>query len=89
MERYPNLLPRQEDLSRIDREKLVRSKRTQKRVLEHILWMLDLVGEMGKEKSGKAGRWMGWIFAHLEIMGLITNADSRDMARIDARNSND
>ena len=39
-------------------------------------------------KSAKAGRWMGWIYAYLEVIGLTTNEDSRNMARTDSANGN-
>ncbi|MBI5420996.1 MAG: hypothetical protein HZA35_01650 [Parcubacteria group bacterium] len=73
----------------IDLVSAAKSTAIRRSVAGHILWMLEEVGTMPEEKSGKAGRWMGWIYACLETWGFITNIDSRDMARVDAHNHND
>lgn len=51
--------------------------------IPHLLWMLSQIEEFGKNKSAKAGRWMGWIMCALEIIGVITNEESRNMIRDD------
>ena len=59
------------------------AREAKQRMFGHILWMLDQVEAMPAGKSAKAGRWMGWVFAHLEMLGVITNDDARRLAKAD------
>lgn len=54
-------------------------------IASHLLWMCDRVEEMSREESARAGRWIGWMLAYLELLTPTTNADSRDMVRVDVR----
>ena len=60
----------------------VKPKRGQKNIMAHLLWMADEM--QGFNDSAKAGRWMGWIIAHAEILGVITNSQSRELAKKDS-----
>lgn len=54
----------------------------------HLLWMLDRIGSMDRtdpRDAAKAGRWLGWVLAEVEILGLWENARSRDLVREDVR----
>ncbi len=54
--------------------------------LSYLLWMCKQVEEMDTssiESAIKAGRWLGWILAHMEIHGLWDNAKSRRLVRSD------
>jgi hypothetical protein len=37
------------------------------------------------DEAVKAGRWMGWIFAHIEMAGLWNNKRTRDLVRNDRK----
>ena len=58
------------------------------RTYQYCLWMLDQIEWTPKStdphNAAKMGRWIGYVFGRLEMAGLITNQDSRDMARIDS-----
>lgn len=47
----------------------------------HLLWMLNEM--QGFDDKSKASRWIGWILAHAEILGLMTNSISRQLIRQD------
>jgi len=51
----------------------------------HLLWMLEEIKKMNNA-SGKAGRWIGYVLAHLETMKLLTNQESRQLIRKDVLN---
>ncbi|MFO0704630.1 MAG: hypothetical protein U0517_01465 [Candidatus Andersenbacteria bacterium] len=57
--------------------------------LDYCLWMLDQILPMPRSTTvagaARMGRWIGYVFARLESVGLITNKDSRDMARVDTQ----
>ncbi|MEX2090744.1 MAG: hypothetical protein WD989_01255 [Candidatus Paceibacterota bacterium] len=57
------------------------------RLCQHILWMLDEV--KNTRDRTKAARWIGWVLAHMEVMGFITNEESRNMVRIDKEAGNE
>jgi len=57
--------------------------------IDHILWMLGQIENMKIDQSAKAGRWIGWIQANLEFIGIIRNQESREMIKIDVMNNND
>lgn len=60
--------------------------------LSYLLWMCDQVQKMditSVDESAKAGRWMGWVFAHTELAGIWDNAKTRDLVREDRRNGYD
>ena len=49
----------------------------------HILWMILEIQDC---KDGeKRGRWMGYIYGWMESMSLISNRQSRNMARRDVQ----
>ncbi len=58
------------------------------RTYNYCLWMLDQIESTPKStdahSAAKMGRWIGYVFGRLEMLGLINNKDSRDMARIDS-----
>ena len=53
---------------------------------EHLLWMCEQVESwpMSIMELPKASRWVGWMFAKMESLGLMTNRESRDCARLDS-----
>ena len=56
--------------------------------LPYLLWMCDEVEKMDTssvEEAVKAARWMGWIFAHIELHGIWDNMVTRDHVRTDRR----
>lgn len=60
--------------------------------LSHFLWMCNEVEKMDTtsiDLAVKAGRWMGWVFAYLEMHGILSNAEVRDMVRLDRENKKD
>jgi hypothetical protein len=60
--------------------------------LSYLLWMCDEVQKMDVtsiDDAVKAGRWVGWVFAHAELAGLWTNTQTRDHVREDRKNGFD
>lgn len=57
------------------------------KMCQYLLWMIDGVEKM--EESAKAGRWMGWILAYMEMLGFMTNEQSREMVRVDKETGNE
>ena len=54
--------------------------------LPYLLWMCDQVTKMDTssvDECAKAGRWIGWIFAHAEMHNLLNNNETRDLVRHD------
>ncbi len=52
----------------------------------YLLWMCAEVKafDTKSEKcASKAGRWVGWMFAHAELKGLFSNKQTRDLMRKD------
>lgn len=62
------------------------SKPSQNVPQAHLLWMCDQLEKMDTESFDnalKAGRWIGWILAHVERNSVWSNARSRDLVRLD------
>lgn len=58
----------------------------------YLVWMCDEIEKMStssEEDALKAGRWIGWILAHMELQGFWENDRSRDYVRIDKANGFD
>lgn len=56
--------------------------------LSYLLWMCNEVAKMDTnsiDECAKAGRWVGWIFAHAELSGVWDNNHTRDLVREDRR----
>ena len=61
----------------------IKPRKNQKNIPAYLLWMMQ---EMQKfDDSVKAARWIGWIMAHAEILGIMTNKQSRRLAKMDCR----
>ena len=57
-------------------------------LVQHLLWMLiQLQGINGNSgySVAKRGRWIGWVYAYCEWLGLLTQQQVRTMERRDAR----
>jgi hypothetical protein len=52
----------------------------------YCLWMLEQIEKAPRStdltSAAKWGRWLGYVFGRLEYAGLLTNQDSRDIARV-------
>jgi hypothetical protein len=60
--------------------------------LEHLLYMCDQIKTFDTTRydhAAKAGRWIGWIFAHVELHGLMENETTRILAKEDVINGRD
>lgn len=55
------------------------------RLCQYTLWMLDEIEKM--QNIRKADRWMGWCLRNMELMGMLTNGESRELVRVDKDNS--
>ncbi len=56
--------------------------------ISYLLWMCDEVQKMDTasfDAALKAARWMGWVFAHLELHGIWDNNTTRDLVREDRK----
>lgn len=53
----------------------------------HLLWMLEKIEGMANDPA-KAGRWMGYILARMEVFGFFTNEESRNLIREDVGSGN-
>ncbi|MFZ2620913.1 MAG: hypothetical protein WAX85_02670 [Minisyncoccia bacterium] len=56
--------------------------------LSYLLWMLDQIQKMSTKSiddAVRASRWMGWIFAHLEMAGFWENTETRSFVREDRK----
>jgi len=52
----------------------------------YLLWMCDEIQKMetnSLDSAIKAGRWMGWVLAHIELCGVWDNNTTRDYVRED------
>ena len=49
----------------------------------NLLWMIQKMQTFDDYR--KASRWIGWMLAHAEILGLMTNKESRDLIRSDVK----
>lgn len=61
-------------------------KQGQEDIISHLFWMIEEMRSF--EDSAKAGRWIGWIFARAENIGLLTNEESRTLAKKDSEEGN-
>lgn len=58
----------------------------------HLLWMCREIENMNTvsiDSAVKAGRWLGWILAHMESRGLWDNRTSRRLVRSDHKKAFD
>jgi hypothetical protein len=58
----------------------------------YILWMCDEIERMDTssvDEAIKAGRWIGWVTAHIELAGVWNNRTTRDLIRSDRRDGYD
>lgn len=58
----------------------------------HLRWMCDQIEKMDQDsvsEAVKAGRWIGWVLAHVEMMQLWHNNQSRNLIRIDRQAGRD
>lgn len=53
----------------------------------HLLWMMAELQGFSNDIDGvaKAGAWIGWVIAHAEMLGLMTNDESREEKRKDSK----
>ncbi len=54
--------------------------------LPYLLWMCDEVGRMDTtsiDEALKAARWMGWVFAYIELHSVWNNTMTRNHVRAD------
>jgi hypothetical protein len=72
------------NLTAINRNKITEDLWVQERMCEYILYMIDAL-EIESDIAAR-GRRIGWIGAHLEIMGIITNPELNDLIRKDQNN---
>jgi hypothetical protein len=58
----------------------------------YILWMIQHTREMkttSVKEAVKAGRWIGYIFRWVEELGLWNNTRTREIIRIDVKDTDD
>lgn len=51
----------------------------------YLLWMLDELQKFEPDDVAKRGRWIGYVQARMEAMGLITNTKNRELTRKDVQ----
>lgn len=51
----------------------------------YLLWMMQEIQTF--TDSEKAARWIGWIIAHAELLGIMDNNESRRLVRMDVTSS--
>jgi len=61
-------------------------KQNRRNLPGHLLWMMAEMQTFDHSLNGsaKAGRWIGWIIAQAEHLELITEKQSRRLAKIDS-----
>ena len=60
--------------------------------LEYLLWMCEQIEKMDTtslDYAIKAGKWIGWVYAHAELNGLWDNCTTRSLAREDKQSGCD
>jgi hypothetical protein len=78
---YPNLI--QHIKPRLKKKfPAAKPERNRKNIPGHLLWMMAEMQTF--TDSAKAGRWIGWIIAQAEILGVITEKQSRRLAKKDS-----
>ena len=77
---YPNTI---KYISEKLREKFpdVKPKENLENIPAHLFWMMEKMQTF--DDSAKAGRWIGWIMAHAEILGIMDNEKSRELIKKD------
>ena len=77
---YPNTI---KYISKKLREKFpkVEPKENLQNIPAHLFWMMEKMQSF--DDSAKADRWIGWIMAHAEILGIMKNKQSRELIRKD------
>ena len=85
---YRTIEKRMVDLDTIDICEMVCNDQSMSRyrMCQYLLWMVD---EIEKWDSKKAGRWIGWVIDRMEVMGFMTNEESRQMIRVDKETGNE
>lgn len=78
MKYYPNTI---DFLAKKIKEKFSEAgiKEGQNDIPSHLLWMMRKMQSF--DDSAKRGRWIGWILAHAEMLGIMTNKQSRKLAK--------
>ena len=61
----------------------VKSEEGLENIPNHLFWMMEKMQSF--DSSSKAGRWIGWIIARAEMLDIITNKQSRKLAKKDSR----
>jgi len=49
----------------------------------YLLWMIKEMQSFTDNE--KAARWIGWIIAHAEMLGIMDNTESRRLVRMDVK----
>jgi hypothetical protein len=80
MKYYPNTIG---FLSQRIKKKYPQIKHTKimKNMPGYLLWMMEELQSFSNRS--KRGRWIGWIIAHSEILGLLSNKQSRKVVTLD------
>lgn len=86
--KYPLAETKEYDLATLNLDRIKFDWNLQLMFCEYLLWMLDKIEKMEPAEKGKAGRWLGWCAGYMEVMGFLTNAQTRDIVRVDVRNGN-
>ena len=87
--KFPFAETKEYDLAQLNLDRIRFDWNLQLMFCEDLLWMLDKVEKMGPEERGKAGRWIGWIAGYMEVMGFLTNAQTREIVRVDKESGNE
>lgn len=78
-------------IGRLHREDLLKMWAFRGLLAQHLLWMLvrlQSINHRSAQAAAKRGRWMGWVYAYCEWMGLLTQQQVRTMARRDVHAGN-
>lgn len=59
----------------------VRAKEDLENIPANLFWMMEKMQRF--DDSEKAARWIGWILAHAEILGIMDNKMSRKLIKKD------
>ena len=78
---FPDASPQEIDIDTVDRSFLNTNPEVRLQVARYLLWMLQEVETYNHEEYDKARSWVGWVQAHMEVMGLLTNRQSREIVR--------
>jgi hypothetical protein len=61
----------------------VKSKEDLNNIPANLLWMMDTMQSF--DDMTKRGRWIGYIMAHAEMLGILTNKQSRKLSKKDSK----